>query len=131
MFLQNVTTITVHEMNSEFIMSVVFTGLTVVFIGLLLLVFFVWLFGKFFTKKPPTKKVSKPVEKVQVKSSQLSAPKIENGISDEVVAVISAAIAAMSSADGKTFAIRSIKATKATGRSAWATAGVVDNTRPF
>lgn len=131
MFLQNVTTMAVHEMNSEFIMSVVFTGLTVVFIGLLLLVFFVWLFGKFFTKKPSLKKVSKPTEKIQVQTSQPSAPKVENGISDEVVAVISAAIAAMSSEDGKTFAIRSIKSTKSTGRSAWATAGVVNNTRPF
>lgn len=61
-----------------------------------------------------------------------SKPEIESGISDEIIAVITAAIAAMSSAasDGKTLAIKSIKQVKP-ARNSWAFAGLLDNTRPF
>ena len=52
-------------------------------------------------------------------------------IPDEVVAVIAAAVAAMST-DGKQYAIRRIRPATATGvRPAWAAAGIADNTRPF
>ena len=55
---------------------------------------------------------------------------IEDGIEEEVVAVIAAAIAAMGASSGKKLALRSIKTAKSS-RSAWAAAGIADNTRPF
>ena len=59
----------------------------------------------------------------------VTAPTIEEGIPEEVVAVIAAAVAACdSSGTGKR--IKSIKKANG-GRSAWANAGVLDNTRPF
>ena len=120
-------------MNTEFVASVVITGLVVVFVGLLLLVAFVSAFGKFFnrTKKPNTKQVNKQSSIVLEKKST-PQPEIENGISDEVIAVITAAVATISSSasDGKTFSIKSIKQAKPL-RNSWANAGLVDNTRPF
>ena len=62
-----------------------------------------------------------------------SAPVVQtsdDGVSDEVVAVISAAVAAMYDSPSKA-RIKSIKKSSNGGRSAWANAGVLDNTRPF
>lgn len=53
-------------------------------------------------------------------------PKIDMGISEEVIAVISAAVAAM----GGGYTLRSVKRAKP-ARSAWATAGLMQNTQPF
>ena len=47
-----------------------------------------------------------------------------------MVAVIAAAIAAMGAASGKRLALRSVRTAKGS-RSAWASAGIADNTRPF
>ena len=58
------------------------------------------------------------------------APAQTDGVSDEVVAVISAAIATMYGSSEKA-RIKSIKKSSDGGRSAWAKAGVLDNTRPF
>ena len=59
-----------------------------------------------------------------------SAPVIEEGISGEVVAAISAAVYAM---EGGSAVIRSVsrKASPVSTRNPWAQAAVVDNTRPF
>ena len=64
---------------------------------------------------------------VQVKSAVTQ----ENfdGVPEEVVAVISAAVADIYGSSAKT-RIKSIKKSNG-GRSAWANAGVLDNTRPF
>ncbi|MBR4554018.1 MAG: OadG family protein [Ruminococcus sp.] len=127
------------------ITSVVITGLTVVFIGLILLILFVSIYGKafdFFNKKKAAKAKAEseaklkeaakgaPVPKAAVVKSDTPAPVVEDGIGDEVVAVIAAAIAAMGAANGKKLALRSIKTAKG-ARSAWASAGAVENTRPF
>lgn len=58
------------------------------------------------------------------------APAQTDGVSDEVVAVISAAVATMYGSSEKA-RIKSIKKSSDGGRSAWAKAGVLDNTRPF
>jgi len=121
-------------MNGEFIASVVLTGLVVVFIALILLVLFVSLSGLLF-KRISFKNNRQNVKKQPVKAekSQLSALVVEDtdGITDEVVAVITAAVAAMTaSTGGSGFVIKSIKQSKPL-RNAWATAGLVDNTRPF
>ncbi len=126
------------------ITSVVVTGIVVVFIGLILLILFVSIYGKIFDSINKSKAAKakaeaeaklreaakgevKPMASV-VKSEK--APEIEDGIEEEVVAVIAAAIAAMGASSGKKLALRSIKTAKSS-RSAWAAAGIADNTRPF
>ena len=59
-----------------------------------------------------------------------AAPVVEDGIEEETVAVIMAAISAMSSAEGKKLVLKSVKTAKPQ-RPAWSTAGIIDNTRPF
>ncbi|MBE6836606.1 MAG: sodium pump decarboxylase subunit gamma [Ruminococcus sp.] len=123
----------VLEMNVENVAAVVITGLIVVFIGLILLIAFVSFLGKFFTKKPKAKKVKKAS---YVKEEKVNVPKVatppvvEEGISDEIVAVIAAAIAAMGAKSGKKLALRSVRTAKPQ-RNAWASAGIMENTRPF
>jgi sodium pump decarboxylase gamma subunit len=90
--------------------AVVLTGLIVVFTGLLLLVFFVWLFGKIvggISKKPPQSGSS------QGGSPQTPAapktPSKTGGISGDVIAAISAAVTAFA---GEGAVITSIKRAK-------------------
>ena len=66
--------------------------------------------------------------KVQTVEPVATAKPASNGVTDEVVAVISAAVYSMYGSTDKV-KIKSIK--KASGRSAWANAGVLNNTRPF
>lgn len=124
----------------------IIVGFTVVFIGLILLVTIFSIMGLIFksVSKSSAKKEEKKKAKTDKKSSEkktvvaekkeeVSAPTpvVEDGISDEVVAVIAAAIASMS--DGETrYAVRSIKKTRNIGgRPAWAMAGIRENTTSF
>ena len=125
------------DMNIEYVSSVVITGITVVFIGLIVLVLILYVFGFFSnikTKSAEKKKAIKSADKVDDKITAgiktTKAPAIDDGIEGEIVAVISAAIAAMSEKSGKKLMLKSIKASKPQ-RSAWAAAGLIDNTRPF
>lgn len=126
------------------ITSVVITGVVVVFIGLILLIIAVSVYGKIFhslnqrkdakAKAEAEAKIREaakgaPVPEAKVVSNT-AAPVIEDGIEEEIVAVIAAAIAAMGAASGKKLALRSIKTSKG-ARSAWANAGISENTRPF
>ena len=52
-----------------------------------------------------------------------------DGISEEVVAVIAAAVAAMTP-EGKRYAVRSVSRARG-DRPVWAAAGVAESTRPF
>lgn len=115
----------------EIAVAMVFTGIVVVFSALLGLWLIVALFGKGFSSltnsskpKPaaptppaPPKAAPKPVSPMQV----------EDGIGDEVVAAIAAAVSAMS---GGNAVIRSVRRA-GEGRSNWAQAGVAQNTQPF
>ena len=92
--------------------KVVLTGFVVVFAMLILLIFIT-------VAETPAPVVAAPV-----------APAQTDGVSDEVVAVISAAVATMYGSSEKA-RIKSIKKSSDGGRSAWAKAGVLDNTRPF
>lgn len=126
-------------MNIDFTLAgaVMVTGLVVVFVALVGLMLIVWLFGKLFvalgsSKKPsqPKKQMPKTAEsKAPVNTAAKKAMVVEDGISDEVVAVIAAAVAAMGSAAGG-FAVRSVRRVKE-ARSSWATAGLAQNTQPF
>ena len=115
---------------------VVATGITIVFGVLLLLYFLISLEGVIFTKIDNKKKGIKPAQKEAPKADNSfakarasAAPaNVEKGIPAEVVAAISAAIAAMEGGTG--YAIRSLTRAKK-GRSAWGGAGVSSYTEPF
>lgn len=118
--------------------SVVITGIVVVFIGLILLILCVSIYGAIFDKINKSKAEKLAAEKAAKAAAApkaepapaAAAPVVEDGIEEEVVAVITAAIAAMSASTGKKLALRSVRTAKPQ-RSAWASAGIADNTRPF
>lgn len=58
-----------------------------------------------------------------------AAPSVQDGIPEEVVAAIAAAVYTLYGTAGHT--ITSIKRAERPSRSAWATAGLLENTRPF
>ena len=125
------------NMSGEQIVSVVITGLVVVFLVLVLLVWFVQGFGKTFTNnKNTTNTTTKNVSPTVKTSSNLisdSLPKNSDN-NDEIVAVISAVIANMSAQDGKNYQITSVKPhinPLRKSRSAWAAEGLRQNTNPF
>ncbi len=126
------------DMNFEYVASVVVTGLTVVFSGLILLVIILLLFGliskvqRNYADKKAGSKNNVKTEKVASPSAEIlkTAPEIEDNIEEEIVAVITAAIAHMSEKSGKKLKLRSIKTAKPQ-RTEWAIAGLIDNTRPF
>ena len=62
------------------------------------------------------------------KPAYVTPPTVDDDIPEEIVAVIAAAVAA--SGDSPKVRIKSIRKAGG-GRSAWANAGVLDNTRPF
>ncbi len=123
--------------------KVVLTGFVVVFSVLLLLIFIIKIYGFIITKaqnSSENRKRAKLKQSVQPKQSVAPAkpnaepakavqPQVQDGISEEVVAVISAAVASTYGSSQK-LRVKSIKKSN-TGRSAWANAGVLDNTRPF
>lgn len=117
----------------EIAVAMVFTGLVVVFCALVGLWFIVASFGKAFEAFQNKPKPSAPAAPPAPKAAPPAAPaakapmKIEQGIGDETVAAIVAAITAMT---GGKAVIRSVKRSRE-ARSNWAQAGVVQNTQPF
>ena len=111
------------------VFATVFSGLSIVFIALIVLIISVSLISLALKRNKNQSSVKSIVTTPQPDKKIL--PVVEDGISDEVVAVIAAAIAAMSSeTEGTTYAIRGIKAIR-TARPVWAFAGMQENTRPF
>lgn len=120
--------------------KVILTGFVVVFAVLILLILIIKLYSTIVQKAQQGGKKKK--EKIKVKEDTPSvsapaaapvaaslAPSVQDGVTDEVVVVISAAVATMYGSSGKA-RIKSIKKSNS-GRSAWANAGILDNTRPF
>lgn len=124
------------QMEGSYVFIVVVTGLVVVFLGLVLLILFVWLMGKIFgqinkVKDNKKKAAAAPAsEKTEVKAAAPAAPVVEDGISDEVVAVITAAVAAVM---GTGCTVKSVKkaAAKTSRRTAWGAQGISESTRAF
>ncbi|MBQ8120498.1 MAG: OadG family protein [Ruminococcus sp.] len=124
------------------IASVVITGMSVVFIGLVLLVLFVSIYGGLFNKANQKKKEKQEAEKQAAEAEKakktenkpvqpaVNAPAATDGIEEEIVAVIAAAVAAIGEKSGKKLVVKSIKRS-VSQRDPWAAAGLVDNTRPF
>ncbi len=113
------------------------SGLAIVFGMLLILVVMIAVFGLFgkagnsvkdkkakAEKLPKVKKVAEPSQVKNVAGAS------SNADDDEIVAVISAAVAMMYEGTGKKAVIRSIRPSSV-GRSAWANAGIRDNVRAF
>lgn len=123
------------------IASVVITGMSVVFLGLILLVIFVGIYGSLFNKANKKKKAKEEAaaKVLEEKKAQSTAPKpqvqvknpvVEDGIEEEIVAVIAVAVAAIGAQSGKRLAVKSVKRSVA-NRDPWAAAGLAENTRPF
>ncbi len=118
------------------------SGILIVFVILLLLIFIFYAYGGIFRavtsskeKKLAAKKAAEAEEKAKqaVTAAPAAAPEpIDDGtIPGEIIAVIAAAVAAMS--DGKKYAVKKVsRAQRQTGgRSSWAASGIYENTRPF
>ena len=109
--------------------NVTLSGIVIVFIALILLVLVISVFSLFFTQKKVAKceapkQVAKPVKKPVAVANTAEDE-------DEIIAVIAAAVEAMYSGSGKKAVIRSIRPATAGGRPAWATAGLMENTKAF
>lgn len=113
------------------------TGILVVFFILAILIAVFWGMGQFFKSKDKRSAAKAEAAKAAAAASAPAPAPVEeieeadDSDDDEIIAVISAAIAAYSEADGKQYAIRSIKRKDNKTRSAWSLAGIGDNTRPF
>ncbi len=121
--------------------KVVLTGFVVVFAVLILLIFIIKIYSSIISKlqqtgKNKVNKISKAEKSsskpIVSKTDAPDAPQLQNSgdsVDGEVIAVISAAVAAMYGSPEKV-RIKSVKKSGA-ARSAWANAGLLDNTRPF
>lgn len=128
------------QMEIGYVFTVVITGLVVVFVGLALLIAFVYGIGKIFDslKKSAEQKAAaaapvktEPAVKFAPAPVVNPVPVVEDGISDEVVAVISAAVAAMSSDYKLTGIKKSSAKAKSSRRTAWGNKGVSESTSAF
>ncbi|MGN0675728.1 MAG: OadG family transporter subunit [Oscillospiraceae bacterium] len=124
------------QMEMSYVFAVVITGLVVVFLGLVLLIAFISIIGKIFTAvdaKKRNKSAAAPAPKAVQAPAAAAAPAAPAASDDdEIIAVISAAVAMMGAADGKSYRVKSVKAAPgAASRSAWAMAGLRDTTSPF
>ncbi len=117
--------------------STVVTGIVIVFLILAILIFFLWAMGKIFQSidKSKAKKAKQKAAAAAPAPEAKPAPaevyeEIEED-DDEIIAVISAAIAAYGEAEGKQYRISSVKKREKSQRTGWSAAGIADNMRGF
>lgn len=126
---------TVPSEHVDMMWSTLVTGIAVVFLILVLLVFILWAMGKVLNmKKKPKNTPAEVTASVQAAPvPAVSEPEIEEYDEEdgEIIAVIAAAIAAYGEADGKQYRIASVKRKEKSLRSNWSAAGINENTRPF
>lgn len=112
--------------------STVVTGIVVVFLILAILVGFLSLMGMILggRKKsaPSAPAAEKPAASAPV-VNQIETVAEEEEDDGEIIAVISAAIAAYGEAEGKQYRIASVKKRDRAVRSGWSAAGIAENTR--
>lgn len=122
--------------------KVIMTGFLVVFFMLFFLILIIKLYSAVLSgaqravdrRARKKERIKEPVSAesgvhIIKKPAYITSPAVEDEIPEEIVAVIAAAVAASFPASSKP-KIKSIKKANG-GRSAWANAGVLDNTRPF
>ncbi|WP_262397220.1 OadG family protein [Zongyangia hominis] len=117
-------------------LSVILSGIVIVFLALVILIAAVLIVGKIMTsiqggdKKPKAPKTEKKAEEAKpAASAPQAAMKVERGIPGEVVAAISAAVASIMGSSSN-FTIRSVKRARE-ARPVWSLAGMMKNTKPF
>ena len=97
-----------EKLEISYVTAVVITGLSVVFLGLVILILFVWAFGKIFpSRNKPTPNEKVPAPKVTAPAPVTAPVNVSNDSEDEIIAVISAAVASMGQADGKNYRVKS------------------------
>lgn len=117
--------------------NVTLSGVLIVFAMLVLLVFVIWAFGMIMSritgqnKKPKADKVKTEQPKNPAPASKPAQTVLSDADDESVIAAVSAAVAMMYEGTGVTPVIRSIRPAVKSARSAWATAGIANNTRPF
>ena len=119
--------------------NISFTVILTGFVVLILLIFIIAIYGKIVSsaqnksKEKKAKAEAEKAAKATEKSAPASAPvqKVapSNGLTDEIVAVIAAAVDSTYGVGNAK--IKSIKKSPSSGRPAWGQVGVIDNTRPF
>lgn len=132
--------------NFTLAMTVLITGLVVVFAILLLLTYIIKLYGTIVhsalekskgKKGGPKGKDVKAPEPPAAKRTETPAPRlavaqpaVDEGIPGEVIAAIAAAVAVMNDQGKTNYSVRSVRRS-AVSRPVWSTAGLMENTRPF
>jgi len=109
------------ENQAQVLLPVLIAGFAVILIVLITLICIVRSYGSKISE------VSKNIHSENPKKSGSAAA--QNGIPEEVVAAIAAAVYTLYGTAGHT--ITSIKRAERPARSVWATAGLLENTRPF
>jgi predicted lipid-binding transport protein (Tim44 family) len=117
---------------------VTISGMLLVFMILVLLMFIIKIEGKFFDSREKRRQekaqaAAAPVNapntaKASVQPAAAPAPAVEAGIPGAVVAAIAAAIAALS---GGRYKLHAVRRASGDGRGSWGRAGVSDVTSPF
>ena len=130
-----------ENVNGVEIAAVVISGLAVVFAALILLILFVWIYGKIFDSIKSKKKKSRDNEvKEKISTIKTELPQSdevslqEDSEEDEVVAAISAVIAQIADEEGTNLRVKSIRPalqSRNSGQNAWALEGLRQNTAPF
>ncbi len=116
-------------------------GILIVFAILAILIFMFWLMGVIFKTADKSSKSRKSrAEQAKAAASTAAAAPApaqteeiaeDPGDDEEIMAVISAAIAAYAEEEGTSYTIRNVKRRDTRTRSAWSLAGIGENTRPF
>lgn len=126
------------QMDWSYVGAVVVSGLVIVFVALIVLIFAVWLMGKIFTVLKKGKKDRDKTAVSEITAVQSGGIPVKTDISgdeeeDEVIAVIAAAVAAMSEECGRPLKISSIKRSGAvqSRTNQWARAAVSERTSTF
>ena len=120
-------------------LTVLLTGLVVVFLLLILLTFIIKLYSTLVykaqhrTKKPEDEGQESPQHSRAPAVPAAVAPALpvaQEGIPGEIVAAIAAAVDAYYEGSGVVHTVKSIHRSRCY-RTAWSTAGIMENTRPF
>lgn len=117
-------------------LTLLLTGIVVVFLVLLILTFVIKLYGtaiyKEQNKKNTYKIEKKSVPPKSVKEENLTCDtESSDEIPEEIIVAISAAVAMLYLSSDKKYVIKSVKKAQSTAMPAWAMAGIIENTRPF
>lgn len=112
-------------------------GILIVFAILAILIFMFWLMGTIFKAVDKSGKGKKAKAEPAKAAAPAPAPVQTEEIAEdseddeEIMAVISAAVAAYAEEEGTSYTIRNVKRRDTRTRSAWSLAGIGENTRPF